>query len=55
MAKQLVFDETARRSLKKGVDRLAEVVVVVAHQRSSSSLTGFSGAVRLMSFQRRTS
>ena len=28
MAKQLVFDETARRSLKKGVDRLAEAVKV---------------------------
>ena len=28
MAKQLVFDETARRSLKRGVDRLAEAVKV---------------------------
>jgi chaperonin GroEL len=28
LAKQLVFDETARRSLKKGVDRLAEAVKV---------------------------
>ncbi|MGZ6345408.1 MAG: chaperonin GroEL, partial [Candidatus Limnocylindrales bacterium] len=28
MAKQLIFDETARRSLKHGVDRLAEAVKV---------------------------
>ncbi|MBA3779011.1 MAG: chaperonin GroEL [Chloroflexi bacterium] len=28
MAKQLIFDETARRSLKKGVDRLADAVKV---------------------------
>jgi chaperonin GroEL len=28
LAKQIVFDETARRSLKKGVDRLAEAVKV---------------------------
>jgi chaperonin GroEL len=28
LAKQLVFDETARRSLKRGVDRLAEAVKV---------------------------
>ncbi|MGA3057722.1 MAG: chaperonin GroEL [Candidatus Limnocylindrales bacterium] len=28
MAKQIVFDETARRSLKRGVDRLAEAVKV---------------------------
>jgi chaperonin GroEL len=28
LAKQLVFDETARRSLKKGVDRLAEAVKI---------------------------
>ena len=28
MAKQLIFDETARRSLKRGVDRLAEAVKV---------------------------
>ena len=28
MAKQLVFDETARRSLKRGVDRLADAVKV---------------------------
>jgi len=28
VAKQLIFDETARRSLKKGVDRLAEAVKV---------------------------
>ena len=28
MAKQLVFDETARRSLKRGVDRMAEAVKV---------------------------
>ena len=28
MAKQLSFDETARRSLKKGIDRLADAVRV---------------------------
>ena len=28
MAKQLYFDETARRSLKKGIDRLADAVKV---------------------------
>jgi len=28
VAKQLIFDETARRSLKKGVDRLADAVKV---------------------------
>ena len=28
MAKQLIFDETARRSLKRGVDRLADAVKV---------------------------
>ena len=28
MAKQLIFDETARRSLKKGIDRLADAVKV---------------------------
>jgi chaperonin GroEL len=28
MAKQLIFDETARRSLKKGIDRLADAVRV---------------------------
>ena len=28
MAKQLIFDETARRSLKKGVDGLADAVKV---------------------------
>ncbi|MBI3750936.1 MAG: chaperonin GroEL [Chloroflexi bacterium] len=28
MAKQLIFDETARRSLKRGIDRLAEAVRV---------------------------
>ena len=28
MAKQIVFDESARRSLKRGVDRLAEAVKV---------------------------
>src|SRR6476469_2697729 len=28
MAKQLIFDETARRSLKRGVDRLADAVSV---------------------------
>ena len=28
MAKQLVFDETARRSLKQGIDRLADAVRV---------------------------
>src|SRR5207344_317834 len=28
MAKQLIFDETARRSLKRGVDRLADAVRV---------------------------
>jgi chaperonin GroEL len=28
LAKQLVFDETARRSLKRGVDRLAEAVKI---------------------------
>jgi chaperonin GroEL len=28
LAKQLIFDETARRSLKKGIDRLAEAVKV---------------------------
>ncbi len=33
MAKQLIFDETARRSLKKGVDRLAEAVKVTLGPR----------------------
>src|SRR5512139_328430 len=28
MAKQLIFDETARRSLKRGIDRLADAVRV---------------------------
>ena len=28
MAKQLIFDETARRSLKRGIDRLADAVKV---------------------------
>src|SRR4026209_1608067 len=28
MAKQLIFDETARRSLKRGVDKLADAVKV---------------------------
>ena len=28
MAKQLIFDETARRSLKQGIDRLADAVQV---------------------------
>ena len=28
MAKQLIFDETARRSLKKGIDKLADAVKV---------------------------
>ena len=28
MAKQLIFDETARRSLKRGVDRLSDAVRV---------------------------
>jgi chaperonin GroEL (HSP60 family) len=28
LAKQLVFDETARRSLKRGIDRLADAVRV---------------------------
>ncbi len=28
MAKQLIFDETARRSLKRGVDGLADAVKV---------------------------
>ncbi|MGZ6341176.1 MAG: chaperonin GroEL, partial [Candidatus Limnocylindrales bacterium] len=28
MAKQIIFDETARRSLKRGIDRLAEAVKV---------------------------
>src|SRR3989442_15923346 len=28
MAKQIVFDETARRSLKRGIDRLADAVRV---------------------------
>src|SRR5437773_8270887 len=28
MAKQLIFDETARRSLKKGIDRMADAVKV---------------------------
>ena len=28
MAKQLVFDESARRSLKRGIDRLADAVKV---------------------------
>jgi len=28
VAKQLIFDETARRSLKRGVDRLADAVKV---------------------------
>jgi chaperonin GroEL (HSP60 family) len=30
LAKQLIFDETARRSLKRGVDRLADAVKVAA-------------------------
>ena len=29
MAKQLIFDETARRSLKKGIDRLADAIATV--------------------------
>ena len=28
MAKQLIFDETARRNLKRGIDRLADAVKV---------------------------
>ena len=28
MAKQIIFDETARRSLKRGIDRLADAVKV---------------------------
>ena len=28
MAKQIIFDETARRSLKRGIDRLADAVRV---------------------------
>ena len=28
MAKQLIFDETARRNLKKGIDKLADAVKV---------------------------
>jgi len=28
VAKQLIFDETARRSLKRGVDKLADAVKV---------------------------
>ncbi|MDP9482850.1 MAG: hypothetical protein M3P84_06470, partial [Chloroflexota bacterium] len=28
LAKQLIFDETARRSLKRGIDRLADAVKV---------------------------
>jgi chaperonin GroEL len=28
LAKQLIFDETARRSLKRGIDRLADAVRV---------------------------
>jgi chaperonin GroEL len=28
LAKQLIFDETARRNLKKGIDKLADAVRV---------------------------
>ena len=41
MAKQLIFDETARRSLKRGVDKLADAVRQLAfelqHDRDMSA------------------
>src|SRR4051795_12683885 len=40
MAKQLIFDETARRSLKRGVDKLADAVKVTLGPKGRNVVLG---------------
>ena len=46
MAKQLVFDEEARRSLKRGVDALADAVKMTLGPRAATSCSTRSSARR---------
>ena len=46
LAKQLIFDETARRSLKRGIDRLADAVKVTIGPKGRTSSSTRSSARR---------